>query len=96
MAFPDIEQTETEWMIRGRTVMRSENITIMDGMVTRYRIGQGDDQISASRDGVLVTIGWQISTPEDIQTLHTIIDAAWADARRHSREDRFGGKVLAR
>lgn len=90
--FPDIEQAETQWSIYGATVMRSENVTIMDGVVSRYRVDP-NVQVSASRDGVLVKVNWQLSTAEDIQTLHDVIETAWADALRFAREDRFGGRA---
>lgn len=92
MAFPTVERTETQWTMHGKPVLRSENITIMSGMVVRYYIGS-TSEVSASRDGVLSDVNWQVSTAQDIQTLHDVIDAAWADAQRLSREDRYGGWV---
>jgi hypothetical protein len=92
MAFPEIEQTETQWTLWGQSVMRSENITVMSGTVTRYRIGTAFE-VSASRDGVMVECNNQIHKREDMIALHAIINQAWEDAKRHSGADRFGGKV---
>ncbi len=76
MPFPEVEKTETQWTLYGKPVMRSEHITIMSGMVTRYYLGDRGE-VSASRDGVLVEVPWQITTAEGVQTLHDLIDAAW-------------------
>jgi hypothetical protein len=58
---------------------RDETPTIMDGLVVRWKgkVNYANyPEISASRNGVLISGAWPVMTAAGIEEVHTILDLA--------------------